>query len=88
MVVKGFRPIEIVEASRHKKSDSKLQDDAFNVSVKQAIANVHVVLVTFTAPDVPGDFDEEFLVLVEDHPQPIPFKARGRIVEQVGDTNK
>lgn len=39
----------------------------------------HQLLLTFTPPDEPGPFEEEFFLTVSGHDEPITFKARGRI---------
>ena len=45
---------------------------------------VHLLPITFTAPDVTGAFEEEFVVKIAGRPEPLTFKARGRVIEQAG----
>lgn len=84
VVVRGRKPFKIEELYREKKTDAKLQDDAFKVKLGSAVSTVHILPITFTAPDVPGVFEEVFYVKIADRPLPIPFKARVRILEQTG----
>ena len=84
VIVRGKKPFKIDELYREKKESSKLQDDAFKVKLDKLNSTVHSLPVTFTAPDTPGAFEEEFFVKIGDRPQPISFKARGRVLEQTG----
>ena len=84
VIVRGRKPFKIEELYREKKDSSKLQDDAFKVKLDKRNSTVHTLPVTFTAPDIPGVFEEDFFVKIEGRPQPIPFKARGRVLEQTG----
>lgn len=84
VVIRGRKPFKIDELYREKKTDAKLQDDAFKVKLSSAVSTVHSLPVTFTAPNIPGVFEEDFFVKISDRPQPIPFKARVRIPEQTG----
>lgn len=43
---------------------------------------VHTLTVTLTPPAEAGMFDEEFAVIIEGRPQPVSFKAKGRIQAQ------
>lgn len=84
VVVRGRKPFKVEELYREKHETSKLPDEAFKVKLTKATALFHTLPVTFIAPDVPGAFDEEFFVKIEDRPQPIPFRVRGRVIEQTG----
>jgi hypothetical protein len=84
VIVRGKKPFKIEELYREKKESSKIQDDAFKVKLDKLNSTVHSLPVTFTAPDIPGAFEEDFFVKIPGRPQPVPFKARGRILEQTG----
>jgi uncharacterized protein DUF1573 len=84
VVIRGKKPFKIEELYRERKDGSKLQDEAFKVKLDKATSTVHALPITFTAPDLPGAFEEDFYVKIADRPQPILFKARGRVLEQTG----
>lgn len=84
LVIRAGKPFKIEELYREKKANAKLPDDAFRVKLSTKIATLQTLPVTFIAPDVPGAFEEVFYVKIADRPQPIPFKARVRILEQTG----
>ena len=88
VVIRGKKPFKIDELYREKKDDSKLPDEAFKVKLDKISSTVHSLPVTFTAPDIPGAFEEEFFVKIGDRPEPVSFKARGRILEQTGAAKK
>ena len=83
VVIRGKKPFKIEGLQRETK-DSKLEDDAFKVKLDTVNSTFHNLPVTFTAPNAPGPFEEEFSVKVGNRPQPIIFKARGRVLEQTG----
>jgi hypothetical protein len=83
LIIRGKKPIKIDELYREKKESSKIQDESFTVKVDTlTVKPVHVLPITFTAPDITGEFEEEFVVKIADRPEPLSFKARGRIIEQ------
>lgn len=84
VVIRGKRTFKIEELYRQKKESSILPDDAFKVKLSKSDSTVHSLPVTFIAPDAPGAFEEDFFVKVSDRAQPIPFKVRGRILQQTG----
>lgn len=84
VIIRGRKPFKIDELYREKKEQSKVPDDAFKVKLDKIQSTVHSLPITFTAPDAPGAFEEEFFVKLGDRAQPIPFKARGRVLEQTG----
>jgi hypothetical protein len=84
VIIRGRKPFRIDELYREKKDGSLIQDDAFKVKLNKATSTVHSLPVTFTAPDVPGAFEEDFYIKIADRPQPILVKVRGRIIEQTG----
>ncbi len=84
VIIRGRKPFKIDELYREKKDQSKVPDDAFKVKLDKIQSTVHSLPITFTAPDAAGAFEEEFFVKIGDRAQPIPFKARGRVLEQTG----
>ena len=84
VVIRGRKPFKIEELYRSRKDGSRLQDEAFKVKLDKSTSTVHAMPITFTAPDLPGSFEEDFYVKIADRPQEILFKARGRISEQTG----
>lgn len=74
IIIRGRKPITIEKIERTK------ADDSFKVKSPKATATVHSLPLTFTPPDEPGPFEEEFFVTVTGRPDPVTFKAKGRIV--------
>ncbi len=74
VIIRGRKPIKIEKIERTK------SDDSFKVKSPQAIATVHSLPLTFTPPNEPGPFEEEFFITISGREQPITFKAKGRIV--------
>lgn len=56
--------------------------DSVAIKVPAGSAAVQIVTLTVTPPAEAGMFDEEFSVVIEGRPQPVTFKARGRIQPQ------
>lgn len=85
LIVRAKRPFKIEQLLREPNERSKLPDAAFKVKLDpNASAAFHRLPVTFTAPDTAGPFEETFSVKISDRPQPLTFKARGRINEPSG----
>jgi hypothetical protein len=84
IIIRGKKPFKIESLYRSPKDSSKIPDEAFKVKLDKNTSTLHNLPVTFTAPDVPGAFEEEFVVKIADRPEEIPFKARGRIIQQTG----
>ena len=75
VVIKGKQPFQI------DKIECDSETGIFKVRLPQSAAQVHVLPMTITAPDKPGNILEEFMVTVNGRPQPITFKAMGKIAE-------
>lgn len=75
-MIRGKRPVEVVEIS-HKKQV------VFQFQINQKTSSVHAIPVTLTAPNAIGPFEEQLVVKIADRPEPIVIKARGKIVEQL-----
>ncbi|MEX0703999.1 MAG: DUF1573 domain-containing protein [Planctomycetales bacterium] len=73
VVLRGRKPFAI------EKIECASDQDAFKVRLPKDERAVHVLPLTFTAPDRPGDFTEEFTVTIAGRPEPVTFKAYGTI---------
>jgi hypothetical protein len=73
IVLRGRKPFSI------KTIDSKSDGKNFQVRLPETAKPVHVLPLTFTAPATEGDFTEEFTVTIEGRPEPVTFKAYGRV---------
>lgn len=73
VVIRGKKPFAI------EKIECESSDEAFAVRLPEGQKPVHVLPLTFTAPDKPGPYEELFTITVGDRPEPITFKAIGRI---------
>ena len=56
--------------------------DSIAVKVPTTQSVVHTLTLTVTPPAEVGMFDEEFSIVIAGRPQPITFKAKGRILSQ------
>lgn len=74
VVIRGRKPIKIEKIERTK------DDESFKVKSPQATSTVHSLPLTFTPPNEPGPFEEEFFITISGREQPLTFKAKGRIV--------
>lgn len=75
VVLRGKKPFTI------EKIECDSADEAFRVRMPKDEKTVHVLPLTFTAPNKPGDFSEEFTVTIAGRPAPVTFRAYGKIVE-------
>ena len=73
IVLRGRKPFSI------KTIDSKSDGKNFQVRLPETAKPVHVLPLTFTAPATEGDFTEEFTVTIVGRPEPVTFKAYGRV---------
>jgi hypothetical protein len=76
VVVRGRKPFKIEKVERTK------QDENFKVKVSDNTSHVHTIALTFTPTSEPGMFEEQFFVTVSGRPEPIAFKASGRVMDQ------
>ena len=83
VIVRGKKPFKIESLEREEKSSGNLKD-AFRVMNldSKTSRTVHSLPITLRPPDHPGVFEEKFYIQIADRPQPVVFKARGRILEQ------
>lgn len=73
VVFKGKRPFTIV------KIECASSRDCFSIRFTDEQKALHVVPLKVTAPNTPGDFEEEFSVTIAGRPEPLTFRAVGRI---------
>jgi hypothetical protein len=74
VVLKGRKPFVI------EKIECNSKYECFKVRLSQERKIVHVLPLTFSPPEVSGQFDEEFTITVAGRPDPIVLKAQGTIV--------
>ncbi|MEX0716549.1 MAG: DUF1573 domain-containing protein [Planctomycetaceae bacterium] len=76
VVLRGRKPFTI------EKIECGSDEESFRVRMPKDEKQVHVLPLTFIAPDKPGDFSEEFTVTIAGRPEPVTFRAYGKIVEK------
>lgn len=75
-----------VKAFKIEKFERTRQEDTIRVEKSSDAKPLHQLFLTFTPPDTPGPFEEEFYLTVSGREKPITFKARGRIQETSGES--
>jgi len=73
-VLKGKKPftIEKIECSSDKQ--------CFKIKLSKKTRPVHVLPITFTAPEKAGEISEVFTVTITGRPQPLIFKTKAKVV--------
>ncbi len=73
VVIRGKQPfaVEMIECES--------ADEAFAVRLPEGMRPVHVLPLTFTAPEKPGPYEDLFTVTIAGRNEPITFEATGRI---------
>lgn len=74
VVLKGREPFAI------EKIECNSAHECFKVRLSPDPKKVHVLPLTFSPPDEPGEFEEEFTITVAGRPEPIVLKATGTII--------
>ena len=74
VVLKGKEPFAI------EKIECNSAHECFKVRLSQDAKTVHVLPLTFSPPDSPGDFNEEFTITVAGRPEPLVLRAEGTII--------
>lgn len=69
------KPFKIEKCERTK------TDTTFRVTKSDETKPLHTLTLTFTPPNEPGKFEEEFFLTISGRKDPITFKAKGRIIE-------
>ena len=80
IVVRGKKPFAIEEI------DCASPVKTFKVRLSKKIRPVHVLPITITAPQQPGKYNEVFSVRIAGRPEPVTFKAFGRILSTTATT--
>lgn len=70
-----IKPFKIEKFERTK------QESTIKVKKSDETKPLHQLSLTFTPPDTPGPFEEDLFLTISGRPDPIVFKARGRILE-------
>ncbi len=76
VVVRGKKPFMI------EKIESEKTSGAFEVRLPQSPKAIHVLPLTLIAPTEPGPVEEEFTLTIVGRPDPIHFKAYGKVQAQ------
>lgn len=74
VVLKGRKPFAI------EKIECDSAHECFKVRLSKDAKTVHVLPLTFSPPDVPGEFEENFSISIAGRPEPIVLKAQGNII--------
>lgn len=80
VVLKGRKPFAI------EKIECDSEYECFKVRLSTERKIVHVLPLTFSPPDAPGQFEEEFTITVAGRPEPIILKAQGTIIAAATST--
>jgi hypothetical protein len=78
VVIKGRKPFKV------ERIECSTPDERFKVRLPEEEKIVHVLPLTFTAPMEAGEIDELFTITVPGRPEPITFRAKGRVVPAAG----
>ena len=76
IVVRGKKPFRI------EKIEPATPDENFKVKFADGVSQVHMVTLTLTPSAEQGVFEQQFLLTVAGREQRVPFKAKGRIMDQ------
>lgn len=82
VVVRGRKPFAI------EKIESEKSTGTFEVRLPQEQKQIHVLPLTITAPTEAGTLNEQFTVMINGTPEPITFKAFGKIAPPTPTTAK
>lgn len=75
VVIRGRKPFTIG------KVECESEDGHFKMRLPDANRTLHVVPMTFTAPETAGKYSEVFTVTIEGRDQPVTFRASAEITE-------
>ena len=75
VVLRGKKPFKV------EKIECKSNNRSFKVRLPKTAKAVHVLPLTITTPTKAGNFNEEFTVKIAGRPEPVTFKAYGKVVE-------
>ncbi len=77
LLLRSKKPIAIQKIEREK------SDDAFRVRLPEEARPVHQLPITLIAPSESGAFDELFTITIQGRPEPVTFRAQGKIAVPV-----
>ncbi|MEO1998637.1 MAG: DUF1573 domain-containing protein [Planctomycetaceae bacterium] len=75
VVLRGRKPFAI------EKIEAESNSGAFRIKLTKTSKKIHVLPLTFTAPEKLGPVNETFTVTIPGRPEPLTFRASGKIVE-------
>jgi len=75
IVVKAKKPFEI------EKIEADSDQPVFHARLPKSSQMVHLFPLTVTSPNTPGTFTQTFTLTIVGHPNPVTFKAYGKILE-------
>ncbi len=73
LIIRGKKPFKI------EKIECDRAENPFKMRLPMDEKTVHVVPLTFTAPDEPGAVQDRFTVTITGRPEPLTFKASGKV---------
>ncbi|MBW3542904.1 MAG: DUF1573 domain-containing protein [Planctomycetes bacterium] len=73
IVLRGRKPFQIESI------ECESDREAFKVRLPKETRPVHVLPMSVTPPDEPGEFNEEFIVTIAGREEPLHFKAYGKV---------
>jgi len=73
VVIRGKKPFAV------EKIECESDLEAFKVRLPKTTKPVHILPLTVVPPNTPGVFSEEFTVTIAGRPEPLTFKAYGKI---------
>lgn len=82
VVVRGRKPFKIEKIERKK------QDEMFKVKAPENVSHVHTIPITLNPTVEHGLFEEEFTLTIAGRPEPVTFKAKGRVMDQTVTVTK
>jgi hypothetical protein len=74
LIVRGKKPFKI------EKIECDRADNPFKMRLPMDEKTVHVVPLTFTAPEEAGNVDDRFTVTITGRPESLTFRASGKVV--------
>ena len=74
VVLRGRKPFAI------EKIEADSNSGAFRIKLPKTPKKIHVLPLTFTAPEKAGPVSETFTVTIPGRPEPVTFRASGKIV--------
>jgi hypothetical protein len=76
-----------IKAFKIEKFERTKNDASIKIKKSDEMKALHQFTLTFTPPNEPGLFEEEFFLTISGRDEPITFKAKGRILEAPADVD-